>query len=131
MPRSLMESLFLKFPNQNFITISFLLHAFYMSSLLMFCDLFTLPQSVQRLSYELNDRDSIPVLCSDGIFFSPPPRPDRLWDPSSLISNWYWEIFTSEVKRSGREADHSLSSSANAWNYTSTPPINLHGVGLN
>jgi len=35
--------------------------------------------------------------------------------------------------RPGREADHSLPSSAevkNAWSYTSTPPIHLHGVVL-
>jgi hypothetical protein len=39
-----------------------------------------------------------------------------------------------EVKRPGREADRSPPSSAeikNAWNYTSTPPIRLHGVMLN
>jgi hypothetical protein len=37
------------------------------------------------------------------------------------------------VKRPGREADHSLPSSAevkNAWSYTSTPPIHLHSVVL-
>jgi hypothetical protein len=37
------------------------------------------------------------------------------------------------VKRPGREADHSPPSSAevkNAWSYTSTPPIRLHGVAL-
>jgi hypothetical protein len=37
------------------------------------------------------------------------------------------------VKRPGREADHSPPSSAevkNAWSYTSTPPIRLHGVVL-
>jgi len=37
------------------------------------------------------------------------------------------------VKRQGCEADHSSPSSAeimNAWNYTSTPPIRLHGVVL-
>jgi hypothetical protein len=38
------------------------------------------------------------------------------------------------VKRPKREADHSHSSSAedrNAWSYTSTPSIRLHGVVLN
>jgi hypothetical protein len=38
-----------------------------------------------------------------------------------------------EVKRPGREADHSLPSSAevkNAWSYTSTPPIRLNGLLL-
>jgi hypothetical protein len=37
------------------------------------------------------------------------------------------------VKQPGREADHSPPSSAenkNAWRYTSTPPILLHGVVL-
>jgi hypothetical protein len=37
------------------------------------------------------------------------------------------------VKRPGREADHSSPSSAevkNAWSYTSTAPICLHGVVL-
>jgi hypothetical protein len=37
------------------------------------------------------------------------------------------------VKWQGRETDHSLPSSAevkNAWSYTSTPPICLHGVEL-
>jgi hypothetical protein len=37
------------------------------------------------------------------------------------------------VKRPEREADHSPPSSAevkNAWSYTSTPPIRLHGVVL-
>jgi len=36
------------------------------------------------------------------------------------------------VKRPGREDDHSPPSSAevNAWSYTSTPPIRLHGVVL-
>jgi hypothetical protein len=37
------------------------------------------------------------------------------------------------VKRPGREADHSPPCSAevkNAWSYTSTPPIRLHGVVL-
>jgi hypothetical protein len=35
------------------------------------------------------------------------------------------------VKRPGREADHSPPSNAeikNAWSYTSTPPLSLHGV---
>jgi hypothetical protein len=37
------------------------------------------------------------------------------------------------IKLPGREADHSPPSSAevkNAWSYTSTPTIRLHGVGL-
>jgi hypothetical protein len=37
------------------------------------------------------------------------------------------------IKRPGCEADHSSPSSAevkNAWSYTSTPPVRLHGVEL-
>jgi hypothetical protein len=40
-------------------------------------------------------------------FLSSPRRPDRLWGPPSLLSNGY-----QGVKRQGREADHSLPSSA-------------------
>jgi len=39
----------------------------------------------------------------------------------------------SEVKRPGRESDHSPTSSAevkNAWSYISSLPIRLHGVVL-
>jgi hypothetical protein len=40
--------------------------------------------------------------------------------------------FSLEVKRLGREADHpppSTSEVKNAWNYTSAPPVRLHGSG--
>jgi hypothetical protein len=46
---------------------------------------------------------------------------------------WVPGAFPLGVRRPGRETDHSLPSSAevkNAWSYTSTPPIRLHGVGL-
>jgi hypothetical protein len=42
-------------------------------------------------------------------------------------------ILSLGVKRPGSEANHSPPSSAeikNAWSYTSTPPIGLHGVVL-
>jgi hypothetical protein len=42
------------------------------------------------------------------LFISTPPRPDRLSGPLSLLSNGYWGFFPWEVKRPGREADHSL-----------------------
>jgi len=41
---------------------------------------------------------------------------------------------TPKVKGPDREVDHSPPSSSevkNAWSYTSTPPIRLHGVVLN
>jgi hypothetical protein len=60
-------------------------------------------------------------------------RPERLWGPPSLLSNGYQEGLSLGAKRPGREADHSPPSSAevkNAWSYTSTPPLHLHGVEL-
>jgi len=53
------------------------------------------------------------------------PRPDRLWGLLSMGAG--------RIKWPGRESDHSPPSSAevkNAWRYTSTPPISLHGVVL-
>jgi hypothetical protein len=56
----------------------------------------------------------------------PQRRPDRLWGPSSLISNGYkGEGLSQGVKRLGREAHHSSPTSAEVkktWIYTSTPP---------
>jgi hypothetical protein len=57
-------------------------------------------------------------------FLSTPQRPDQLWGPPSPLSNGYGGSF-SEVKRPGREADHSPLTSAEVkkmWIYTSTPP---------
>jgi hypothetical protein len=54
-----------------------------------------------------------------------PTQPPTQWVPGALSLG---------VKRPGSEADHSPPSSAevkNAWSYTSTPPIRLHGVVLN
>jgi hypothetical protein len=51
-------------------------------------------------------------------------QPPIQWVPGALSLG---------VKRPRREADHSPPSSAevkNAWSYTSTPPIRLHGVVL-
>jgi hypothetical protein len=53
-----------------------------------------------------------------------PTQPPVQWVPGALSLG---------VKRPGREADHSPPSSAevkNAWNYTATPLIRLHGVVL-
>jgi hypothetical protein len=46
---------------------------------------------------------------------------------------WVSGTLSLGVKRPGREADHSPPSSAevkNAWSYTSTTPVCLHGVVL-
>jgi hypothetical protein len=72
--------------------------------------------------YALNDRKLR--------IFSPPQRPGRLWASPSL-SKGYRGLFA-WIKRSGREADHSPSTSAEVnktWICTSTPPC-LHGVVL-
>jgi hypothetical protein len=53
--------------------------------------------------------------------------------PTQRPMQWVPWALSLEVKRPGREADHSLPSSAevkNAWSYTSIPPIRLHGVVL-
>jgi hypothetical protein len=47
---------------------------------------------------------------------------------------WVLGALSLGAKRPGREADHTPPSSAevkNAWSYTSTPPIRLHGLVLN
>jgi hypothetical protein len=46
---------------------------------------------------------------------------------------WVPGVLSLGVKRLGREVHHSLPYSAdvnNAWTYTSTPPIHLHGVAF-
>jgi hypothetical protein len=51
--------------------------------------------------------------------FSSPRRPDRLWGPPDFLYNGYG------VNRPGREADHSLPTSAeikNTWIYIVSPP---------
>jgi hypothetical protein len=53
--------------------------------------------------------------------------------PTQLPIQWVPGALSLGVKRPGREADHSPLSSAevkNAWSYTSTPPISLHGAVL-
>jgi hypothetical protein len=52
-----------------------------------------------------------------------PKRPDHLWGSPNLLFSGYWCYFL-ELKRTGRDIDHSTPSSAgvrNDWIYTSTP----------
>jgi hypothetical protein len=53
-----------------------------------------------KLSHGLENRGSIP---GRGRFFSSPPRPDRLWGPSSISFNGYGAL-SPKLKRPGREA---------------------------
>jgi hypothetical protein len=79
----------------------------------------TVSQLVYRISYWVDNWDSIPGIGRD--FFSP-PDPDRPRDPSSLLL--IPGALSPGVQRPGSEADHSPPSSAevkNAWSYTSTP----------
>jgi hypothetical protein len=53
--------------------------------------------------------------------------------PTQHPIQWVPGALSLGAKQPGREADHSPPSSAevnNAWNYTSTPPVRLHGVVL-
>jgi hypothetical protein len=50
---------------------------------------------------------------------------------NAYFSLYFKGAFTPGIKRPERETDHSFPSSAevkNAWNYTSTPQIRLHGA---
>jgi hypothetical protein len=75
-------------------------------------------------SYGLNSRGlgvRVPV---EGRFCSSSRRPGRFWGPPSVLSNGYRGFFPPGVKRQGREANHSHTTSAkakNMWIYTSTP----------
>jgi hypothetical protein len=53
--------------------------------------------------------------------------------PTQPPIQWVPGAFSLDIKRPGREADHSPPSSAKVkkvWSYTSTLPISLHDVGL-
>jgi len=66
-------------------------------------------------------------------FSSSPPSPDRVSRPTQPPIPWVKGALSLGVKRLGREANRSLPSSAevkNAWSYTSTLPVCLHGVVL-
>jgi hypothetical protein len=61
------------------------------------------------------------------------PASSSVLGPTKPPIQWVSGALTLGIKRSGREADHSPPSSAevkNAWSYTSTPQILIHGVLL-
>jgi hypothetical protein len=68
----------------------------------------------------LDGQGSIPG--SGKRFFPSPQRSDRLWGSHSLISHGYRDSFVG-VKRSRREAEHSLSSSAEVKNSGAISPF--------
>jgi len=60
----------------------------------------------------------------DETFVSSPKRPDRLWDPASLLFKGYGSCFPG-LKQPGREVDHTSPFSAkgkNVWSYNSALP---------
>jgi hypothetical protein len=80
--------------------------------------------------YGLDDRGvGVRVPVGSRIFFSP-RRPDRLCGPSSLVSKWV--IQSPGVKRPGRKADHSPSTTAEVQVGGAIPPhpIRLDGFVL-
>jgi hypothetical protein len=86
-------------------------------------------QPVSRLDYELDDRGSrVRFQAGTGNF----SLHHRVQNGAGAHSTSYGGSFPG-VKRSGREAYHSHTSSAevkNAWSYTDISSIRLHGVVL-
>jgi hypothetical protein len=79
---------------------------------------------VYRLGYGLDDRGSIPVGGIMGFFLFVAASRPALW-PTQPHTQWVTGALFAGVKRSKREADHSLPSSAevkNVWSYVSTHP---------
>jgi hypothetical protein len=55
--------------------------------------------------------------------FSSPQRPDRLWGDAQRLMKWVNGAASPEIKRKGREADHSPLSSAEIENGGRIPSL--------
>jgi hypothetical protein len=81
------------------------------------------PASSVSIVTELWDRGRGSISGRDKFFSATVIGP--VLGPTQTPIQWVPRTLTSEMKRSGREADHSSSSSGgikNAWRYISTPP---------
>jgi len=86
-------------------------------------------QSLWGLGYELYDQGLILGRGNNGFFFIFITVFRPTLGPTQPPVQWVLG-----VKQLGHEVDHSPPSSAevkNVWNYTSTPPVHLHGMVLN
>jgi hypothetical protein len=75
--------------------------------------------------YGLDDRGVAVRVPVASRIFSSPRRPDLLWGSIQPPIQWVPGALSPGVKRQGREADHSLPTSAQIkkiWIYTSSPP---------
>jgi hypothetical protein len=94
------------------------------------------PRGIQQLTHVnivLDDRGSrVQFPLGLGIFlFTTAPR--MALGPTQPPMQWVPGALSLGVKWPGHECDHSPPSNAkvkNAWSYTSTPPIHLHGMVL-
>jgi hypothetical protein len=79
----------------------------------------------------MDEQSSILGMSWDYFLFATASKPAL--GASQPPNQWYQRVLTPEIKRPGREAANPLQYSAevkNAWSYTSTPSLRLHGVVL-
>jgi hypothetical protein len=89
--------------------------------------------AILRLGYGMDDRGSILGRGNKGISLLATASGPALWPTQPPIQTAPDALILG-IKRPGCEADNSTPFSAeagNAWNYTSTPQVSVHGVVLN
>jgi hypothetical protein len=85
------------------------------------------------LGYGMDDRGSRIRFPAGAGNFSVHHRVQTGLKPTQPPIQWVLGALSQVIKRLRREAGHSPPSSAevkNAWSYTSTPPVRLHGIVL-